>query len=324
MNPQISIIVPVYKVEPYIRRCLDSIISQTFIDWECILVDDGSPDNCGKICDEYAKKDSRIIIIHKDNGGLSSARNAALDIAKGDYIMFVDSDDWVESDFCEVAMDNLIKKKADIVVFGLNNIYYDNLEIVKTESHFTSRPRYVSISEAIKELITKEDVICNFVWNKIYKRTLFNGIRFPVGREYEDQATTYLLMMKAQTIFVSDEILYNYVKRIDSISGIWYKPKAIVDRFEIWLKRLDDIINHCPENELLQIKQLGNEAIEGLMRINKESEYGYILDEFRSFLAKYKKDILIKPCSIKIKLYYLSESWLYLYKYVRMIIRKIR
>lgn len=102
MNPKISIIVPVYEVEPYIHKCVDSILAQTFTDFELILVDDGSPDNCGEICDEYEENDSRIRVIHKENGGPSSARNAGLNIAKGDYIGFVDSDDWIETDMYEM------------------------------------------------------------------------------------------------------------------------------------------------------------------------------------------------------------------------------
>ena len=114
MSPKISIIVPVYKVEKYIHKCIDSILNQTFKDFELILVDDGSPDNCGKICDEYAKKDSRVIVIHKENGGLSSARNSGLDIARGDYIGFVDSDDYIENDMYELLYNLCEENNCDI------------------------------------------------------------------------------------------------------------------------------------------------------------------------------------------------------------------
>ena len=317
-NPQISIIVPVYKVERYLRKCLDSILAQTFSDFEVILVDDGSPDDCGMICDRYAISDGRIRVIHKENGGLSSARNAALDVAVGEYIMFVDSDDWVEPTFCETALNIVLENEVDLGFFGYNNIYQnDNYEFLYKEERFTRSPRLVHFSEAIKHLILKEDVIYNFSWNKIYKRTLFDNVRFPIGRLYEDNAVTYLLVIKAHTIFVADKILYNYLKRIDGISGIWYKPKAIVDRFEIWLKRLEDIKNFCPENELLQIKQLANEAVEGFIHISPNSDYGYSLDIFKSFLRKYQKDILMEPCTLKIKLYYHSTLFLHIYKYLR-------
>ncbi len=120
---EISIIVPVYKVEPYLRKCVDSILAQTFTDFEVILVDDGSPDNSGKICDEYASKDSRVRVIHKENGGLSSARNAGIDVARGKYLGFVDSDDYIEKDMYELLYDNIVKEQADLSICGIYDIY---------------------------------------------------------------------------------------------------------------------------------------------------------------------------------------------------------
>lgn len=119
-KPKISIIVPVYKAEPYLRKCIDSILNQTFKDFELILVDDGSPDRCGEICDEYALKDSRIKIIHKENSGRSSARNVGLDIAQGEYIGFVDSDDWIEPDMYEVLYSKAKIESADIIALNYN------------------------------------------------------------------------------------------------------------------------------------------------------------------------------------------------------------
>ena len=115
-QPLVSIIVPIYKVEPYLRRCLDSIVNQSYTNLEIILVDDGSPDNCPQICDEYASKDNRIKVIHKKNGGLSDARNAGLDICKGEYISFVDSDDWVDEKYIETLLDLAIKENVDIAI----------------------------------------------------------------------------------------------------------------------------------------------------------------------------------------------------------------
>ena len=117
-SPKISIIVPVYNVEKYIRRCLDSIAAQTFTDWECICVDDGTPDASGKICDEYAQKDGRFVVIHKENGGVSSARNVGLDVAKGEYVTFCDSDDWVEKEMLEVFYNTALKNDAEVVISG--------------------------------------------------------------------------------------------------------------------------------------------------------------------------------------------------------------
>ena len=136
MNPLVTIIIPVYNVEKYLPKCLDSIINQTYNHLEIIIVDDGSKDSSGLICDEYALKDQRIKVLHKKNGGLSSARNAGLDIAKGDYIMFVDSDDYVESHYCEVPLKHALEKNVRIVSFGYNKIFIDgNILKRKTNNH---------------------------------------------------------------------------------------------------------------------------------------------------------------------------------------------
>lgn len=317
-NLLITIIVPVYKVEPYIKRCLDSIINQTYQKLEIILVDDGSPDNCGMICDEYAARDNRIKVIHKENGGVSSARNAALDIMAGDYVMFVDSDDWVEPDFCAVALKMALSENVQMVSFGYNNIYIDkNNEIVKKRKRFTDNPRTINASEGVRHLIAIDDVIHNYCWNKLYQRGLWDGVRFPEGRLYEDNAVSSLLMIHAKTIYVSDVILYNYIRRCDSITGEGLHPRAIVDKFEVWSERLENIRKHCPENEGLQIIQLADIAVEGVMKIPRKDKYGYALDEFHSFLSEYKDLILANTPSRTIRCYYYYRPLLPIYKYVR-------
>ena len=308
----ITIIVPVYRVEPYIRRCLDSIMRQTYKLLEIIVVDDGSPDNCGRICEEYAQKDERIIVIHKENGGLSSARNAALDIATGEYVMFVDSDDWVEPNFCETALKNALDKHTQIVAFGYKNMFVDKRgHLIRTQDRYTSSPRIVNASEAVRLLITRKDIIFNYAWNKIFKRSLFENVRFPIGRLYEDNAVTYLLVIKAHSLFVSDEMLYNYVRRNDSITGEGDTPRAIRDKYEIWSDRLQNIRKYCPENEVLQMKQLAVEALEGLICISRDSEYGYALSDFKRFLSENKSVILQEPCPRRLKLYYSNLFPLY-------------
>ena len=134
--PTISVIVPVYKVEPYIRKCVDSILGQTFSDIQVILVDDGSPDQCGKICDEYAKQDNRVEVIHKENGGLSDARNAGIPYAKGEYIIFLDSDDYIENDMFEYMYTRIKDSGADMATCGLSEVYTDRIEAQKEEGDF--------------------------------------------------------------------------------------------------------------------------------------------------------------------------------------------
>ncbi len=307
----ITVIIPVYNVERYLRKCLDSIINQTYQELEIIVVDDGSKDSSGNICDEYASKDSRIKVIHKKNGGLSSARNAGLEIATGDYVMFVDSDDFVEPDFCKIPLELALAKEADIVSFGFNKITKEgNVATIKTNS-----PRYILPEEGIKELILVKDHIYNFAWNKLYKLSLFNGIRYPFGKTYEDQATTYLLFDKANKIYVDDALLYNYIFRSDSISADWNKPESIFDRFSIWIDRLAFIRKNYPELEEIQVKQLINEAIKGFFKLTGIRKYNKAIKLFSRFLVDNR--IIVQQLNNDkiIKIFYSNRLLFYLYCY---------
>ncbi len=322
----ITVIVPIYKVEKYIRKCIDSILGQTYANLEIFLVDDGSPDNCGIICDEYAQRDERIIVIHKENGGLSSARNVAIDVAKGQYIMFVDSDDWVEPNFCEKSLEIALKMKVDIVAFGFENVFLDKkCDTKRVEKRFTKNARILDSSEAIRHLILRDDIILNFAWNKIYKRGLFEGIRYPQGFYFEDNAVTYKLINKARIIYVSDAVLYNYVIRKDSISGIWFNHKSIMDRYIIWKKRLEDVKVMCPENEEIQLLQVASEAVDGVMYLRKDSNCSEIVEEMRSFLSLHKKEILSNHAPMKLKIYYYARPILpmiKIFRYLRDLIQR--
>ena len=307
----VTVIIPVYNVEKYLRKCLDSIINQTYKYLEIIIVDDGSKDTSSYICDEYAKKDSRIIVIHKKNGGLSSARNAGLDIASGDYVMFVDSDDFVEPDFCKRPLDLALAKETDIVSFGFHKITKEgDVATIKTTS-----PRYITPEEGIKELILVKDHIYNFAWNKLYKLSLFNSIRYPFGKTYEDQATTYLLFHKASKIYIDDSPLYNYIFRSDSISADWNKPESIFDRFFIWLDRLAFIRNYYPELEGIQVKQLINEAIKGFFKLTGIRKYNKAIKLFSKFLVDNR--IIVQQLNNDkiIKIFYSNRLLFYLYCY---------
>lgn len=229
---RISIIVPIFKVEKYLYRCIDSLIIQDYSDIEIILVDDGSPDRCGDICDDYAKKDDRIKVIHKKNGGLSSARNRGLDIATGSYIMCVDSDDYVEKNFCSYALEKALQTQADIVVFGYNDVYERHVEIQSV-----SQGERYGVEEALAELHGGK--LLSFAWNKIYKAKLFDGIRYPEGRLFEDVGTTYKLFDKANFIYHASGVTYNYQKRGDSILGKSLSPKGAIDWFEMDMERLE-------------------------------------------------------------------------------------
>jgi glycosyltransferase involved in cell wall biosynthesis len=209
--PVLSIIVPIYKVESYLRKCIDSILTQTFTDFELILIDDGSPDNCPQICEEYKILDKRVILVHKENGGLSEARNYGLNIARGDYLGFVDSDDYIASTMYEV-MINAIKET------GSDMVFCDNLRVSSdgiTTQSWGGEAKCYSHEEAMYALLT--DKINSQAWNKLYKRDLFKEIRYPKGRIYEDIATTYKYVHRCHKIAYIKTPLYYYTLRGDSI-----------------------------------------------------------------------------------------------------------
>lgn len=211
MNPKISIIVPVYKVEQYIHKCIDSILKQTFKDFELILVDDGSPDSCGEICDGYAIQDSRIKVIHKENGGLSSARNAGLDIARGDYIGFVDSDDWIEIDMYELLYGMCVEQDCDIAICS-SEIHYNDKTVISSSHPFVIHDRYSAMKAMLEGNLYDE-----VVWTKLFKRQLLEGIKFPVGMSYEDTAFTYKVIHKCKKVCFIGEPKYHYIKRDNSM-----------------------------------------------------------------------------------------------------------
>lgn len=214
MKDLISVVIPVYKVEKYLNKCIDSVINQTYTNLEIILVDDGSPDNCGKICDEYAKNDKRISVIHKKNGGLSDARNAGIDIAKGIYITFIDSDDYVESNYIEILYNSITKNNTDMAISSHKVIYENGTILDKaTEENSISKPK-----EVLKRILY-DDGIDLSAWAKLYKTELFENIRYPKNRLFEDAATTYKLIDKCNEISIVSKSTYNYIIRNNSITN---------------------------------------------------------------------------------------------------------
>ena len=315
MNPQfvtISIIIPVYNVEKYLPKCIDSVICQTHKHLEIIVIDDGSTDSSGFICDDYALRDNRIIVIHQPNGGLSAARNSGLDIAKGKYVMFVDSDDYVEPTFCEKPLRIAIREQVDIVSFGYFKIGNKSTIVKKT-----NKPRIVRSSEAIKISITLDDVIHGYVWNKLYNRNLFNEIRFPIGRTFEDQGVNYLLYHSAKVIYISEEVLYHYCRRDNSISKAYYSPKCIMDRFELWYDRLRFIQKNYPEIESVQIQQLVKESFFAFYYASSLPQYKPFIKKVEDFLIANKKSILLleKDNRKKLLLFYYCRPLFRLYYY---------
>lgn len=236
MNDCISVIVPVYKVEKYLKRCIDSIISQTYKNLEIILVDDGSPDNCGKICDEYAKKDDRIKVIHQTNSGLSMARNAGLDIAQGEFIGFVDSDDYIHPQMYEIFYRSITKNNADMVFSN-----YKQSEIDYFEHNLIKE-----YNEKIYEKTDIVDMCCTdksrimVAWNKLYRKRIFNEIRYTPEVACEDAYILIDILGECQKISYIDEELYYYsIEREDSIMREKYNFKMLKDELKAYKKMID-------------------------------------------------------------------------------------
>ena len=216
MKPLITIIVPVYKVEKYIDNCIESLTNQTYTNIEIILVNDGSPDNCPSICEKWKKIDNRIVLLNKENGGLSDARNAGMKIAKGDYFIFVDSDDYVSKDYVAYLFDILESTQADIAVGKMEKFMEGSSpKVERIDREYVLK---FNATEAIKEFLYEKHFTTNASC-KIYKKELFEGVEFPVGKKYEDLYTLYRVVSKCDVVAYGNRPIYYYLVRSDSIIG---------------------------------------------------------------------------------------------------------
>lgn len=243
--PLISVIVPIYKVEEYLDRCIKSLAEQTYYKLEIILVDDGSPDNCPKKCEEWSRKERRIKVIHKQNGGLADARNVGLEVATGEYILFVDSDDWVSPDYVAGLYQAAYSTDSDIC----------ECEIVKTDREISiddvagSTPVCYETEDALKLLI-QDSVFHQYVWNKIYRTECLRGIPFVKGKINEDEFWTYQVFGRANKVAKIQKQLYVYFQRSESIMGIKYSSKRL-DALEAKTERQQYIEKNFPALRLL-------------------------------------------------------------------------
>lgn len=219
----ISVVVPVYNVENFIDKCIDSIEQQSYQNLDIILIDDGSTDNSGKICDEWASRDKRIKVIHKENGGLSDARNVGIEIAKGKYVTFIDSDDYILPGFIKYLYDLIENNNADISVCQLINVDENNFELSKGGNQIDIVVE--GNQECMKEYLSG-NAIDTVAWRKLYRSALFkSGIRYPIGKYHEDVWTTYKLIASCDTIAIGSKALYAYRQRNGSIVNSSFSPK---------------------------------------------------------------------------------------------------
>lgn len=238
--PLISVIVPVYKVEKYLDRCLESITGQTYSNLEIILVDDGSPDQSGAICDAWAAKDSRIQVIHKQNAGAGAARNTALDRAGGALLAFVDSDDYIAPDMYSHLYE-LLQCGADIAECGYSETYGDDMVFGGGEE----TPVVYTPVDAMREHI-RENAFCQLIWNKLYRRQVAEGIRFPTGGKIDDEYYTYRLLGNARKLVRSRKICYAYRQQENSVMHEGFSLKR-VESLEAKLQRLEYLKEHMPQ-----------------------------------------------------------------------------
>ncbi|WP_052343510.1 glycosyltransferase family 2 protein [Bacillus massiliigorillae] len=265
MKYKISVIIPVYNVAMYLSKCIDSVINQTYKNLEIVLVEDGSSDDSGEICDYYALQDSRIKVIHKDNGGLSDARNIGLDLATGDYISFIDSDDYIHQTFYDVLVNLITINNADIAQCDFLKIYEDNnchnIWGSKQNNENSCEITILNNIAALNNLYHQNCVSNVVVWNKIYKRNLFSDIRFPKGKIHEDEFTTYKLLYKSTKVVITSNRLYYYLQRPNSIMGREFNTKRL-DVLEAYSAQ----ISFYETNNLFELKIYAIEKLEGLLR----------------------------------------------------------
>ena len=306
-QPKISIIVPVYKVEPYLRKCLDSIINQTYTDLEIILVDDGSPDNCGAICDEYARKDSRILVIHKENGGVSAARNTGLEAATGEYIGFVDSDDWIDSDMYENLLCLLLQHGADIAQSG---IVFEK-ESTHWEMYTPNQPVFC---ECKTSSFPGETWILfsNSIWNKLYKASVAKSAKFSPTLTYgEDLLYNALLLQNASAIVFAPQAKYHYLQQANSISH----RLSMQQRYNTVVDMLDKSIADSPVGEAIgfmlraQCLIIADFAMQVARFCNDNKEFKANIKKYARGFERKSADVLYLTRGERLKMLLISRAW---------------
>lgn len=244
--PKVSVIVPIYNVEKYLQQCVDSICKQTYKHLEIILINDGSLDRCKNICDNNSLMDDRILVIHKEYEGVSSARNAGLDIASGEYIAFVDADDTIHPRFIEILVGLCEQYECDIAQCDFLTVANESLKLSLNTQQLLI---FYSGRQALSEMcIGRDDVKYAVVWNKIYRRELFQGIRYPLGMIHEDEFVSYRIIWKAKKMVITNQYLYYYLKRTGSIMGSEYSVKRL-DGLIAFRERLDFLKQNKLEKE---------------------------------------------------------------------------
>lgn len=297
--PLVSVIIPVYGVERYLAECVDSLLTQTHKDLEIILVDDQSPDRCPEICDAYARKDQRIRVIHKPNGGAASARNAGLDAARGAYICFVDSDDVVSVDYVEKLLKELTSAQADIAVCGFTQYTKTGQTVCADREHSGVYQRNEYLGQFLKNWT------CALLWNKIFRSDVIGKLRMVEGHKIDDEFFTYQVVLNAEKIAVFDQPLYHYRMRRSSVMRDLCADggRLLLDRIEYMQRRYGHVCDRAP--------QLKNDFFADLVDSYARywtgcAQVPEAQKQIRKWTREHTGAILLSPLSWKQKLIYLN------------------
>lgn len=307
VSPLVSIIIPVYNVEKFLNRCMESVLGQTYENLEVILIDDGSPDGCPQICDEYAVKDSRVCVIHKKNEGQAIARNIGIDRCRGDYISFVDSDDWLEPDAIEHMVQIAQSSQVDMVIAERRFVKKDSVVCSPYIPLEGEKSTFLDDIQAIKVFCEK-----NWApWARLYKKILYEGIRFPNYRIFEDEAIMFQLIQQSKRIAYTNKVIYNYAVREESTTKQQYSKRRI-DGVRAWKGNLDFLEKNYPFAVDLVIGKLIGICIynlDNLIILKEEKDVEYVLQVVKKYLKKCAKSkktrftlkirVIVACCSLK-------------------------
>ncbi|MBR6040479.1 MAG: glycosyltransferase family 2 protein [Clostridia bacterium] len=287
----ISVIVPVYNVEAYLAQCLDSVLAQTYHDLEILLIDDGSTDRSGSICDAYQAKDERIRVFHTDNHGLSAARNVGLDHASGDYILLLDSDDWIDENTAQILLEYAARYEADVVSCAYYCEWKNRRDIKEKLDH----PIILEGKQIMRAHI-QEPYLGYVPWNKLYDKRLFSDIRYPAGRKHEDVIITHKLLESAERVVCIPEALFHYRKRANTISRV-YSMDSMVAYWEAHDERYKALSKAYPEYQDALIEECFR-AISRMCRWyasfskTERARGEAVMQEMQSFAKQHERRIL--------------------------------
>lgn len=289
MGDLISIILPIYNVEKYLDKCMRSVMNQTYHNLEIIMVDDGSTDSCPFLCDEYAKKDFRITVYHKENGGLSDARNYGIEKANGEYITCIDSDDYVDGNYIEYLY-TLLKKYKSKMAICQHRVLYNN-GAVKENS--ICDDELITNKDCIERMLY-HDIIDTSAWAKLYHRSLFENVRYPKGRLFEDISTTYALMLQCPKIAVGYEAKYNYIYHDNSIVNGAFNLKKL-DLIDMTDEMAKNVLAVYPDLRQAVIRRQVYARFSTLNQMLNTSEYEEKRKELISYIKAHKKEVQNNP-----------------------------